>query len=934
LFWVAFVLPSPVWAATLQVGPSQTYTTIQAAIDAAQSGDIIEIAAGDYEESVLITKALTLSGPTTGVATIDGGALRAVEVEGSAVFELRDLALRSELQAFRGADCVGTLTRIDVRDIETDEDGAAVALEDCEVSLIDAAFEHNTALNGNGGHVYAVRTKLVVTGGTFINGYARKGGCLSLHDQSTLQVDGGSFTQCRVDGGPQNPGEGGHLYLDGGEATITSSSFWGGTTSSQGEGGGLWARDATLIIDDSSFIAHQGRDGGAIYVEDSDLFVTGGEFHQNYGSGSGGAIFADHSAVALAAVPFTENDASGGALTSPKVPSGCGCGGAVAVVGGTLVVQGGVWHKNRALKYGGALYADADVELTDLALTDNKMMDDINSTAGGAIAVYGGSKLRITDARIVGSSARSGGAVDIDHVADVLVRRTLFCENHATEFGGAVRIRHGGATQNLWTNNVFLQNTALRDGGAIQLDVAATFENDTFVENHADQGGAAALNGPFTATNTLWLRSQGDAVAVPSATGLSLDHDAWWSNSVYDVGLFNNGGDVAFSGTHVFADPLVAYDDDDLCDDYLVPAVGSPLIDAGDPDILDPDGSPSDIGAYGGPHAMPPTIDVDQDGSLVPVDCDDDDPTAHPGAEEVCDGVDNDCDSTVDGPGATDATDVFSDADQDGFGTGVAVVACAAQPEFAATNGDCDDNQPTVFPGAPETCDGRDNDCDGSVDEAAIDELIVFADLDLDGYGAGQSILACPGPGYSSYATDCDDADPQAFPGGVEVCDDVDQDCDGQVDEGIPNRPTWYIDADADGYGDPSESVVACFAPEGFVANADDCDDQDPDAHPDAAESCEDPADLNCDGFFGATDNDQDGFPACQDCDDGDAERNPDAPRSGTTASTATATAPTTSTRTATAIRLKPRRHRLRRHRPRGVSRARLRPASSAASRR
>src|SRR5690606_18383550 len=79
------------------------------------------------------------------------------------------------------------------------------------------------------------------------------------------------------------------------------------------------------------------------------------------------------------------------------------------------------------------------------------------------------------------------------------------------------------------------------------------------------------------------------------------------------------------------------------------------------------------------------------------------------------------------------------------------------------TDGDCDDDDPTSFPGATEICDGADNSCDGSVDEG----------FDLDGDG----VTSCGG--------DCDDNDPDNFPGNTEICDGQDNNCDGSVDEGF-----------------------------------------------------------------------------------------------------------------------------------------------------
>ena len=81
--------------------------------------------------------------------------------------------------------------------------------------------------------------------------------------------------------------------------------------------------------------------------------------------------------------------------------------------------------------------------------------------------------------------------------------------------------------------------------------------------------------------------------------------------------------------------------------------------------------------------------------------------------------------------------------------------------------------------------------------------------------------------GFTS-ADDCDDENAEVHPGATEVCNGLDDDCDGDVDGGAIAAPTWYADADADGFGDPTVSVVACDAPIDYVADDSDCDDTTP----------------------------------------------------------------------------------------------------------
>lgn len=218
-------------------------------------------------------------------------------------------------------------------------------------------------------------------------------------------------------------------------------------------------------------------------------------------------------------------------------------------------------------------------------------------------------------------------------------------------------------------------------------------------------------------------------------------------------------------------------------------------------------------------------IDDDGDGYTESEgDCDDVDPAVGPEATELCNGVDDDCDTVVDEGDALDAGDWYRDGDLDGYGDpDAALAACDAPADYVADSSDCDDGDDGTSPGAPERCDGVDQDCDGAADNGVL--LTWYLDLDGDRYGdSSTTATACTVPAdYVALGDDCDDDDFSSNPGGVEVCDGADQDCDGTVDEGV--LLTWYIDADGDGHGDPSFTTEACDAPPGYVVLDDDCDD-------------------------------------------------------------------------------------------------------------
>jgi len=280
----------------------------------------------------------------------------------------------------------------------------------------------------------------------------------------------------------------------------------------------------------------------------------------------------------------------------------------------------------------------------------------------------------------------------------------------------------------------------------------------------------------------------------------------------YDLSVLNDGPGRAHA-----LDPSTGVPSAVVNDDLASWCLAGDLLGGLDSDF----GSP---GAENGPCACF-TSDDDGDGfgddpSCAETDCDDAEANVFPGGTEVCDGLDNDCLGGVD--------DGF-DQDGDGF------TSCGPDGLQGNADDDCNDGEALQYPGNPELCDGLDNNCNSAVDET----------FDLDGDG----VTSCGPDGLPGNSDDdCNDNQPLSYPGHLEVCDAIDNDCDTVVDNGF--------DQDGDG-------VTTCGADGIPGSGDDDCDDADPARSPTFVEQCngiDDDCDWVTDEDF---DLDGDGVTTC-----------------------------------------------------------------------
>jgi uncharacterized protein (TIGR03382 family) len=467
-----------------------------------------------------------------------------------------------------------------------------------------------------------------------------------------------------------------------------------------------------------------------------------------------------------------------------------------------------------------------------------------------------------------GMAVASVGDLDNDGLGDIAVGAPFNDPTGGSDNNGTVYVYYGViSTGPSTTPDASLSGTTNDAVLGTSIAGGADFNNDGYDDVLV---GAQVWSGSYS--------SEGAAFAFwgsPSGLGTT----ATWTAA--------GGQNSAYAGTAVAVGNPNG-------DDYADALVGVPGYD----------GSVTNDGAawlYNGGSS-----DVDEDGyddeAYGGTDCDDGDAAIHPAASEICDGVDNDCD------GSLDATE--NDSDLDGY------VECTIDgggwdgDDSVVGGDDCDDTEPDVHPNAAEYCDDVDHDCDGSDTANAVDPTSWYTDGDGDGFGDGESgaVESCDSvDGRVDNRLDCDDGESAVSPDADEVCfDAVDNDCNGETDDqDAVDATTWYADSDGDGYGDDGEiaSQRACDEPSGqWSEEAGDCDEGDDKINPGADEICND-ADDDCNGEVDDDpidaptwyeDEDQDGYGAgsgtrfCSppgegytdvgdDCDDDDSSIHPDA---------------------------------------------------------
>ena len=550
-----------------------SYTTIQAAINAASSGGTITVCAGTYKERLTVAgKTVTLTGAGFSTTILDAdNSGSALKVTGGGKVTLSGMTVtKAKTGGLYCKDATLVVSDSAITANKSSSAGGGLYSFNCAITVSGVSFSSNTS-SSRGAGIYAESCSGAISNSTFsANLASSKGGGVALKS-GTVTIDGNTFTG--------NSGtHGGGAYVEA-DSDVTDNAFAWNT--SIYHGGGAYSAAGDGDYTGNTFTDnYAGEDGGGLYINVSYAYVADNVFEGNDAFDDGGGLRALTSYPTIERNTFDSNtagDSGGGVKLSHKYGTftdnvvidnvAVTTGGGMYLDEDTTVVSGCTFEGNNA-DIGGGLYQAGGWRLAEIE--DTEFIDNTAATKGGGLAVslsaYGVQTVRTT---FSANTAGYGAAIHSDG-SKLRIHNTLLHWNTATASGGGLYALSGDTDV---LNSVFYRNAAPWASAIYAYNLTgAGVHNSIFYKNNT---GAATVVGAGSLTwkyNDHYNQSSGDFSGMSDPTGTN-----------GNLAVYPEFGDASEG-------------------DFVLEA-DSPLRNAGDPSgsYYDVDGSRNDMGIFGGP---------------------------------------------------------------------------------------------------------------------------------------------------------------------------------------------------------------------------------------------------------------------------------------------------------------------------------------------
>jgi parallel beta-helix repeat protein len=557
-FWISvfYILCSIVISSAKTLYVPKDHSTVQSAIESAQSGDMVEISSGEYRESIrfLSKKNITIHGVDRENSVINpAGFGRGISVLVSSNIKISNLTVKGgfitdSVDSYGAGIFVDGSSGVEISGNKiinnTGINGGGVALRNSTASLLNNLIQDNLATSSSqarGGGVF------------FYLSHGKISGNQILGNKTSVPA-----------GDPSNMAPGGGMFIQLSDPEIANNVFSANQTNGlQHYGGGLYIYDSNNFnVHDNTFTNNKGLDGGGMAVIESNVTISNNQFQDNHGRWGGG-LYGWHMSSSIYGNSFLGNSASDGG------------GGVLFDESPKAYFKINIVKYNTSVNWGGGL----DIYKSACSIIANEISYN-QSQQGGGVAITPDSNALFSNNSVVNNTATlNGGGMIVGDSSNVTIINNLIMQNHAREAGGGMVV-FGNSSPAIINNTIFKNEAPQNWGGGIRIDTSTPIIMNNIIAGHSSSVGISSYEA-ISAVNSRVIHSYNDL----------------WQNDVNYQGAAYEYGSGSISGNPKFVNA-------DGGDMQLLS--DSPCINAGNPDPAynNSDGARNTIGFSGGPYAV------------------------------------------------------------------------------------------------------------------------------------------------------------------------------------------------------------------------------------------------------------------------------------------------------------------------------------------